>query len=205
MNNINTTQKIDLSGVYLWQYDSSPKLTGILKGFENLITEITVGWYNYFIEILLNINNEDTLGLDFIANFFNIKRPILSDGTSMPNSLFKKLIKGRIILNFSYHTMVDFKKYCEIAFDGSVQVKDNLDMSLEYVVSDDADEFIKSAFNESENKLAYNEVAIFPVAIRSNDKTSESMNFFVNDEQFTNPNMLYRKNYNNGFYGDNDL
>lgn len=150
----NLFNRIDLSGVILWQYNNAKRLKGIVKLVEEGVNAASVELWEkssrmFDLETPIDENSDDFMfrmyGLYALSSLFKIPRPsYVSNGAlvELRPDTWRRYIKGMVWLMDSDCSVPDINKWLKIVFPHipTARVVDNLDMTIYYIFPENIDD-----------------------------------------------------------------
>lgn len=149
MEILDTSTDIDTKGIVSWQYSESKNLLSMInmvKGFSNTTVS---DMYSKMIPSILNVSEIflgdqkfSTVQLDVWGGILGFQRPSLpyTDAVSgdveyrqISDELYRKMLYHRILLTRSNGSIISINNMFNDIFNGSVIVKDNLDMTIRLI------------------------------------------------------------------------
>lgn len=140
--------RLDLSTHIIWQYGNAVHLQSLTSAKQDWYKKShTEFWQNWHKDVL-NISTANDYGLSLWGNLLQVSRTYEIDGqmTTLDTEQYRLLLRGRLLYLRMNGSVPDINKYLKLLFaeDGIAFVRDNLDMTMTYVLD----------FTPTENQMA---------------------------------------------------
>lgn len=175
----------DLNRCVTWQYDGATRLKGIVDLIGDYFAQSSTSFFNALNSVVCDIDSVGDFGLTVWGKILNCQRPlILMEGQSEPQqlspSLYRNILKARARLLASRGTVVDYKDYIQLAFNGHFTVHDDCAMGLTFTAtaSATAEEI---ALAEQHPDVAF----IWPCGVRSSSVQESGVFSLTNESTLT--------------------
>lgn len=171
MQNATIDNSIEPKKAILWQYDKAKNLLALVSIFNELGIYTTTRFWNKFLLNEASIDTATNFGLAIWGAF--IGQPWLTykkDGvaTRISDSLYRRILKGKIYLITSNGSLASINKYLSIVFDSKIIVSDGFDMSITYRTNSELTD---------EEEAVKEELFIYPAAVKTNIAVIDPQNY----------------------------
>lgn len=166
----------DILRAILWQYEHASNVVGVIETFKAAYDAST---RDFFDALLARYNLADenigAFGLAVWGAILSLPRPYLvigGNGGMLSNSMYRKILLGKLRLLDGDATMVRYKQFCDLVFgEGKVEPSTNDEMDLSFSAAAGV-----TLTDEEEAVLeAQADLFAYPAGVKSNDHSSSLM------------------------------
>lgn len=139
----------NLTDNILWQYDNAPNLKSLIESKQEYYTQNNINFWQKIIKDFLNITTATNWGLNLWGQILQVNRiySLNAKVITLSIELYRRLVLGKLQLIHSTGTIPEINKYINFIFNNHKTdaafagfAKDNLDMSITYVLTFDPTE-----------------------------------------------------------------
>ena len=129
---------INLESQILWQYASADKMNSLLLQKQSWYNISHNGFWNNWADDVLNISTANDFGLSICGNLLQVARTYEVNGNmiTLNTEQYRLLLRGRLLYLRMNSSIPAINEYLKLIFqdDGNAYVRDNLDMSITYIL-----------------------------------------------------------------------
>lgn len=128
----------------IWQYENAGNLKSLIQSKEDWYTENLTDFWQGIVDDFLNINTATDWGLNLWGKILKVNRVynVYGEDVTLSTELYRRCILGKLQLIRSDGTAPSINKYLNFIFKEyltdtafAATVRDNLDMSIVYVLN----------------------------------------------------------------------